>query len=144
MNKLLRMNSTVLPNSGAPRSISTSSPHELKALVEEVACAIADAQAALFSGRFADLENCVHRQQALCLRITALQQKPAPAPDAHTDHEIGQLVMTAKGTLHNNLIFAAILRRMRRHLNTLRSLLNGPAPTYAPARPTPTTGKPDV
>jgi hypothetical protein len=37
-----------------------------RTLIEEIACAIADAQAALFAGRFLDLERCTQRQQELC------------------------------------------------------------------------------
>ena len=47
-----------------PSSEPQASDHLI--LVEEIACAIADAQAALFAGRFHDLERCTLRQQELC------------------------------------------------------------------------------
>lgn len=55
--------------------------NDTRILIEEIACAIADAQAALFAGRFRDLDRCTLRQQELCavLRTYARgETKPVP------------------------------------------------------------------
>jgi hypothetical protein len=75
---------------GNPTSESQSPelPHnDPRTLIEEIACAIADAQAALFAGRFFDLERCMQRQQELCAvlktydRSDTIPAPPSSSPD---------------------------------------------------------------
>jgi hypothetical protein len=96
-------------------------------LIEEVACAIADAQAALFAGRIQDFEACIIRQQQLCAELKSLQENADPC---HGDPR--KLVATAQRVRQQNLLFGAVIRRMRRHFETLRNLLNGLSLTYQP------------
>lgn len=106
----------------------SSSPS--RALVEEIACAIADAQAALLAGRFRDLERCVDHQQELCSSLTALH-KDASRLWGDKPSKI-QLVASAQRARRQNQVFSVALRRMHRHLETLRRLLNGRSLTYGP------------
>jgi hypothetical protein len=103
------------------------SGHDLRSLIEEVACAIANAQAALFAGRIQDFEACIVRQQQLCAELKSLQENADPS---HGDSR--ELVVTAQCVRQQNLLFGAVIRRMRRHLETLRNLLNGLSLTYQP------------
>jgi hypothetical protein len=103
------------------------SVQDLRPLIEEVACAIADAQAALFAGRIRDLEVCIIRQQQLCAELKSLQENTLPI-----DRDPRELVATTQRVRQQNLLFGAVVRRMRRHLETLRNLLNGLSLTYEP------------
>ncbi len=103
-----------------------------RVLVEEIACAIANAQAALLAGRFADLERCVNHQQELCIALTKIHQD-ATKVSGDTNSKI-LLITAAQRTRQQNKIFGAELRRMQGHLETLRRLLNGPSLTYQPKR----------
>lgn len=98
-----------------------------RTLIEEIACAIAEAQAALFAGRIQDLETCMIHQRKLCGALTALQAK-----SSFNDSVPCDLVATAKRVREQSLLFGAVVRRMRRHLDTLRNLLNGLSLTYQP------------
>jgi hypothetical protein len=52
-----------------------------RTLIDEIACAIADAQAALFAGRFRDLDRCTLRQQELCAVLkTYARGEATPVP----------------------------------------------------------------
>ncbi|HEY7353508.1 MAG TPA: hypothetical protein VH596_12140 [Terriglobales bacterium] len=97
--------------------------------IEEMACAISEAQAALFEGRFNDLEICAWRLQQLCASLKQavnnrrqfmkMQGRSGSENAAHCVHR-------------QNRVFGATLRRMRGHLAILRNLLNGPSATYQP------------
>jgi len=106
-----------------------------RTLIEEIATAIAEAQAALFAGRIQDLETSIIQQRELCAALKTLQNKSSlENRDRH------ELVATAQRVRQQNLVFAAVIRRMRCHLDTLRNLLNGislsyqPKPVKAPGR----------
>jgi hypothetical protein len=103
------------------------SRYDSRPLIEEIACAIAEAQAALFAGRIRDLEVCIIRQQALCAELKSLQENTIRPGDHPCE-----LVATARRVRQQNLIFGAVARRMRRHLETVRNLLNGLSLTYQP------------
>ena len=113
-----------------------------RTLVEEMACAIAEAQAALFAGRFRDLEECTRRQQEICLALEEFRARADPllaTSAAETSAESGavtKLVTMAERTREHNRLFGSVLRRMRRHLETLRSVLGGPSSSYRPGAPT--------
>lgn len=106
-----------------------SSPVDAQVLIEEMACAIADAQAALLTGRFEDLEHCTGRMQELC---ACLKVGREDSPVQITHYSGIRLVSSARRVQLQNNVFAASLRRMRRHLETLRNLLNGPSLSYQP------------
>lgn len=111
-------------NSPSPTLLETP-----ETIVEEMACAIAEAQAALFAGRFQDLECCATRLQELCESLKKHKHKPQrqSVPSAQATTQSG-----ARSLYRQNQVFAAVLRRMRRHLEALRWLLNGPSQTYQP------------
>jgi hypothetical protein len=110
-----------------------SSTHDPQLVLEEIACAIAEAQAALFSGRVHDLERSTIRQQDLCALLKDLEGKSSAAvPPGDDDRRA--LAQTARQVRQQNLIFGAVLRRMRCHLDTLRNLLRGLSLTYEPTR----------
>ena len=111
------------------RSLQTST-HDPRLLLEEIACAIAEAQAALFAGRVHDLERSTVRQQNLCALLKGLQEKPfSLVPPSDNNRALAE---TAQQVRQQNLVFGAALRRMRRHLDTLRNLLRGLSLTYEP------------
>ena len=99
----------------------------LRLLIEEVACAIAEAQAALFAGSIQDLETSIVHQQELCRALKALQDK-----SSFNNSPTQELVTAASRVRQQNLLFGAVVRRMRRPLETLRQLLNGLSFTYEP------------
>ena len=96
-----------------------------RTMIEEIACAIAEAQAALFAGRIQDLETCILHQRELCATLKEL-------PGESSSNSSNELVATARRVRQQNLLFGAVVRRMRRHLDTLRNLLNGLSLTYQP------------
>jgi hypothetical protein len=120
------MNWTASPDSHIP-SKPKPSGLDSRILVEEIGCAIAEAQAALFAGRIQDLESCILRQQQLCAELKTLQQSTLPFRG-----DTNELVATARLVRQQNLLFGAVARRMRRHLETLRNLLHGLSLTYRP------------
>ena len=99
-------------------------------IIEEMACAIAQAQAALFAGRYADLESCAVRLQDLCEAL----KKHGPGIHNRYAVENGQVPVQidARRVRQEVKLFAAVLRRMRRHLEALRGLMHGPSLTYRP------------
>jgi hypothetical protein len=97
-------------------------------LIEEIATAIAEAQAALFAGRIQDLETSIVRQQELCAALKALQDNKF----SYHDSDPHELVTTARRVRQQSMLFGAVVRRMHRHLDTLRNLLNGLSLTYQP------------
>ena len=107
----------------------------LQVLVEELACTIATGQAALFAGRFRELESCARRLQALCQSIEELEAEnngrmSGPSGRISADPKV---VATAEKAQEQNRLFAALLRRMQRHLGTLQSVLSGRSLSYGPA-----------
>jgi hypothetical protein len=100
---------------------------DFHAVIEEIACAIAEAQAALFAGRVQDLETCISHQRELCAALKTLQGKSSLDNSARRD-----LVTAARRVRQQNLLFGAVVRRMHRHLDTLRNLVNGLSLTYQP------------
>lgn len=92
-------------------------------LWEELACAIAASQAALFHGELHELESAIGVQQEICLRIQSVIQT---VPSVNRD----QILERAGQAQRQNLVFAATVRRMQRHLDSLRSVLDGPSPSY--------------
>jgi hypothetical protein len=122
------MNSTGSPNTNLVSELpGQSSGHDSRFLIEEVACAIADAQAALLAGRIQDLDGCIIRQQQLCAELKSLPETALGSGGARRE-----LVAAAQRVRQQNLLFGAVARRMRRHLETLRHLLNGLSLTYQP------------
>jgi hypothetical protein len=93
-----------------------------------MACAIADAQAALFAGRHADLEMCVARMKSLCASLKAVEDRLRGEPPSATP----ALVLAVRNAHMKNRIFAAALGRMRRHLDTVRAVMNGRSLGYEP------------
>jgi hypothetical protein len=102
--------------------------HDARTLIEEIATAIAEAQAALFAARIQDLETSISHQQELCAALKALQDNNLFSQNSDR-HE---LVTIAQRVRQQNLLFGAVVRRMHCHLNTLRNLLNGLSLTYQP------------
>jgi hypothetical protein len=95
----------------------------LQPLWEELACAIAASQAALFRGRLQEIEAAITVQQEICSKIkSSIEVLPSAERDrsAKSSDQVQQ----------QNLVFAATVSRMRRHLDSLRSVLDGPSPTY--------------
>ena len=119
-------NWTGSPDSKSAIEAPTSTRHS-RALLEDIACAIADAQAALFAGRIHALQSCVDRLQQLCAEFETLHGKYHHSADHRRE-----LVAAAQIVRKQNLLLGAVVRRMRRHLGTLRNLLNGPSLTYQP------------
>ena len=117
------------------KSPSQPSSDDSRVIVEEIACAIANAQAALLAGRFAELERCVSHQQELCIVLAKLHNDASRA-STDMDNKI-RLVSAAQRAHQQNKIFGAGLRRMQRHLETLRRVLNGRSLTYDPKPITP-------
>jgi hypothetical protein len=103
--------------------------NDLRPLVEEMGCAIAEAQAALLAGRFRDLEHSAAHLNVLCASLKALQSR------ARINQRNGSsAVYTAALSLRQrNKTFAAVLRRMRRHLNGLSKVIGGASLNYEPA-----------
>ena len=104
--------------------------HEPQIIVEEMACLIADAQAALFAGRYKDLETCATRLQDLCASFRSAGNRLGAESAKVTARP--QLLLAVRNAHLKNKIFAAALRRMHRHLETLRVVVNGPSLTYEP------------
>ena len=131
---VLNTNSTASPESPAANDPGLQvSTHDPQLIFEEIACALAESQAALFAGRIPDLERSTIRQQNLCALLKDLQEKSSPLVSVHeTDQR--DLVQTARQVRQQSLVFAAVLRRMRRHLDTLRNLSRGISLTYEPTR----------
>ncbi|HUK47448.1 MAG TPA: hypothetical protein VLW06_07655 [Terriglobales bacterium] len=117
---------TPLPETllGDPRS---NAP---QVVIEEMACVIADAQAALFAGRYKDLETCATRLQDLCASFRSAASCLGAESAKVTARP--QLLLAVRNAHLKNKVFAAALRRMRRHLETLRVVVNGPSLTYEP------------
>lgn len=123
------MNSTASPDHHIGSSVPTQSSGENpRTLIEEIATAIAEAQAALIAGRIEDLETSVIQQQELCAALKTLQDNKF----SFDRSDPRELVATARRARQQNLLFAAVVRRMNRHLDTLRNLLNGLSLTYQP------------
>jgi hypothetical protein len=121
-NKFAKMS---VNNSPSPTLVETP-----ETIIEEMACAIAEAQAALFVGRFQDLECCATRLQELCDSLKKNESDPQRRSSAMSAEAI--TLGPAQRVYQQNKVFAAVLRRMRRHLEALRGLLNGPSLTYQP------------
>jgi hypothetical protein len=122
-------NSTALPE----RDQTRNSPEQLstrdsRILIEEIACAISEAQAALFAGRIQDFELSIIRQQGLCAELKELRDGKRPFGNSD-QRELSAAAQRVRG---QSLVFGAAVRRISRHLETLRSLLNGPSLTYEP------------
>jgi hypothetical protein len=103
----------------------TPAYESLEQVLEELARAIAGAQNALLGGRFRDLEARVLEQQDLCSKIERLIRTKS-VWEANCARE------SARNVRRQNLVFAAALRRMRRHADVLRNLMSGPALSYHP------------
>jgi hypothetical protein len=115
------------PNS-ASKAPAQSSGHDTRTVIEEIATAIAEAQAALFAGRIQDLETAIIHQQALCAALKTLQDSNFLSHHIHPR----ELITVAQRVRQQNLLFGAVTRRMHRHLITLRNLLNGLSLSYQP------------
>jgi len=102
--------------------------YDTRTLIEEIATAIAEAQSALFAGRIQDLETSIIHQQELCAALKTVQDNNFSSHDS----DARELVTTAQRVREQSLLFGAVVRRMHRHLNTLRNLLNGLSLTYQP------------
>src|SRR5262249_13723661 len=107
-----------------PQNMLASSG-SFETLLEELACAIANSQAALFSGRFEDLEASTLRQQEVCSAIKSVLTETGLA--SHTAADRAQQVH------QQNLVFSAAVQRMQTHLDTLRNVLTGRSETYDPS-----------
>lgn len=107
----------------AGRGLDSQLPPALQLLWEELACAIAASQAALFRGELQELETAITVQQEICSKIKSLVETlPAAERNCSVD--------SAEKAQQENLVFAAAVRRMQRHLDSLRSVLDGPSPSY--------------
>jgi len=99
---------------------------DLQSVFAELTRTISSSQAALFSGDFRELDACTRQQQEACSRMYAfIQSRPSLEDNRVRDW--------ASAVRNRNLLLAAALRRMQIHLETLRSLLSGPASSYGPA-----------
>jgi hypothetical protein len=96
--------------------------------IEEMACAIAEAQSSLLAGRYNELEICAWRLQQLCasLKLALKKQPKTGRNNLSTD------IAAARRAHHQSRVLGSTLSRMRRHLAILRNLLNGPSATYQP------------
>jgi hypothetical protein len=103
----------------------TPSCESLEQVLEQLARAIAGGQGALLVGRFRDLEVFVLEQQDLCSKIDRLIRTKS-VWEGNCARE------SARNARRQNLIYAAALRRMRRHTDTLRNLMSGIALSYRP------------
>lgn len=122
-------NSTALPERHETRnSPEQPSTRDSRILIEEIACAISEAQAALFAGRIQDLERSVIRQQGLCAELKGLRDGKL----AFGNSDQRELSAAAQRVREQNLVFGAAVRRISHHLETLRHLLNGPSLNYEP------------
>lgn len=122
MNWIASHDSNVVNN-----GLDHASARDLRIFIEEISCAIAEAQAALFAGRIQDLESCIIRQRELCAALKSL-----PSKCGFDNSGTRELVVTARRVREQNLLFGAVARRMRRHLETLRNLLQGLSLSYQP------------
>jgi hypothetical protein len=112
----------------ASKAPAQSSGRDTRTVIEEIATAIAEAQAALFAGRIQDLETSIIHQQELCVVLKALRDNNFSSH--HRDPR--ELITVAQRVRQQNLLFGAVVRRMHRHLDTLKNLLNGLSLTYQP------------
>jgi flagellar biosynthesis/type III secretory pathway chaperone len=99
-----------------------------RTLIEEIATAIAEAQAALFTGRIQDLETSIGQQRELCSALKALQNDGPFFGNSDPD----ELIATAQRVREQNLVLAALIRRIRSHRDALKNLLNGLSFSYHP------------
>ena len=99
-----------------------------RTLIEEIATAIAEAQAALFTGRIQDLETSIVQQRELCSALKTLQSARSFFGNSDPD----ELIATAQRVREQNLVLAALIRRIRSHRDALKNLLNGLSFSYQP------------
>ncbi len=116
--------------------VTVPSPSGLDAdpqiVIEEAACMIAEAQAALFAGRYRELEVCAARLQKVC---EVLQGSSSTVPTSRPgDPPAEHFLPRVERVQHQNKVFAATLRRLRRHFESLRNVLNGRSLSYQPQR----------
>lgn len=124
----LNMSSTNSPDHNSAFNLPSTT--DRRVLIEEIACAISGAQAALLAGRIQDFESCISRQQELCALWKRLEASPVNSSPGNADDR--DLIQAARRVQRQSLVFSAVVRRMRRHLETLRHVLNGLSLTYAP------------
>jgi hypothetical protein len=115
-----------------PGRFPTAIKEDPQILVEEMACMIAEAQAALFAGRYQDVEVCAGRLRKLCEH---LKSSSPGGPDRKWVSGDAALLTIARRVQHENKVFSAVLRRVRHHLDALRNVLNGPSLSYRPSPP---------
>lgn len=113
-------------------------PHALELVLQEMGAAIAESQAALLAGRVRDLEASTRRQKQLWEQCEQLRARPNSAGGS-SGGERGTAwpsgVLASARQLHaRNLVFAGILKRMRRNLEALQQQMQGAAPAYTYAR----------
>lgn len=123
------MNWTASPEPAVPANPSAPADNAPQMLVEEIACAIAVAQAALMAGKLEELEASVRHQQQLCDSLKAIRPETIRSFPVRDQNK---LQVTAQQTRRQNQIFDAAMSRMRGHLATLRNLLHGPSLSYSP------------
>ena len=95
----------------------------LHLLCQELTRAIAASQAALLRGNFQELEAATAVQQEISVKIQFHNASLSPA-ERHAARTIADQVR------QQNLVLAATIRRMQRHLGSLSSVLEGLSSTY--------------
>ncbi|HJT72103.1 MAG TPA: hypothetical protein VJ731_18030 [Terriglobales bacterium] len=113
-----------------PGKFSSTMRKDPQILIEEMACAIAEAQAALFSGRYRDLEICAGRMRELCEYLKTTNTNSSPGGNTVPGTPVSP---AARRVQHDIKVFSAVLRRMRRHFEALRNVLSGPSLSYKPS-----------
>lgn len=109
---------------------SSSSPirgEALQATLEKLSHEMSQWQAALLARRLPEIESYTERQKKLCQELGQLLPKHA------SRMKDGGLAASAGRVLEQSLRFAAVLRRMRRNLMTLRESALGVSHVYGRA-----------
>jgi hypothetical protein len=116
----------------AQNNIATPLPGEqISCCLTELECAMAEWQCALLKRHVAELEKCTARQRELCRQLGDLVIKRGHIDliPANSD-----CCATAARVREQGRRFAAILRRMRKNVETLQRAMRGPAGLYHPPR----------
>jgi|SRR5579863_3734483 len=109
----------------------------LETTLQQMGAAIAESQAALLTGRLNDLETSTHKQQQLRQGLERLRGLDG-LHSASTPRRQGALpprvVAYARRLQAQNRVFAGILKRMRRNLESQQRHLDGSAFGYTYSR----------
>ena len=94
--------------------------------------AMSEWQCALLKRHLAELEKCTARQRDLCQQLGELVLTPG---DIRLLDRNQEFLQTATRVREQGRRFAALLRRMRKNLNTLQRALEGPRQMYREPQP---------